>query len=210
MLAQKTGSRNGGLSGISFVLIIVLALALFIVALPRLIVSTSPTTSTGDGFTTYHNSDYHYSISYPVDWQIVPPASGSNALTLASQVAKPEQAGGRYSLKSLDRATPSSTSSLNFSKVDIIAYELESNLSAIDFLASKSRGAVDGQISNLKVAGQDAIMVEVQTARALAQREENLLYRSVFVTKGNYGYILAGFADDATFDRILQSFSIEN
>lgn len=209
MLAHKTGPRNNTFSGISFLILIALVVALFVVVVPRLNGGSTTATASSDSFTSYHNSDLHYSLSYPSNWQVAPVVPNTTVTTIASQIAQPEQAGGRYSIKSLNRNNPTTVSANNFSKIDVVTYELEENLSAFDFLAAKSKGAVDGNISNIKVAGQDALLLEVQTAQALAQREENLLYKSVFVTKGNYGYIIAGFADADTFNRILQSFQFD-
>jgi len=209
MLAHKTGPRNGTFSGISFLVIGALALAGLVLVAPRLTNGSPSVTASSDSFSSYHNNDFNYSISYPSNWKVAPVVPNTNVTTIASQLAQPEQAGGRYSIKSLNRSNPTTVGANNFSKIDVVTYELEDNLSAFDFLAAKSKGAVDGNISNIKIAGQDALLLEVQTAQALAQREENLLYKSVFVTKGNHGFIIAGFADADTFNRILQSFQID-
>jgi hypothetical protein len=208
MLAQKTGPRNGTLFNIYLFLIIALTLVVLGLVLPRLLIDSQQATASGAGYTIYHNENYRYSISYPSKWQMVPPIPNTNVTTIASNIAPPEMVGGRYSIKSMTLPTPTAMSANNFSKIDIVSYEFEEPMSAVEFLATRSSTNIDGKILPIKIAGQDALLVEVQTAEALAQREENLIYKSVFVTKGNYGFIIAGFADTATFDHILQSFEI--
>jgi len=182
---------------------------IFALILPRLLTDWQQVTASSASYTTYQNETFGYSISYPSKWQMVPPIPNSNVATIASTIAQPEMAGGRYSIKSLTQPTPTAMGANNFSKLDIVTYELEEPMSAIEFLATRSSTTVDGKILPLKIAGQDGLLVEVQTAEALAQREENLIYKSVFVTKGNYGFIIAGFADADTFDHILQSFEVK-
>ncbi len=207
MLAHKTRTRNTNISGITFLLVATAGVAFAVLALPRLLPSSAEVSAGNSSFSTYRDSNSGYSISYPANWKIVAPVSGSSVTTLASSIAPAEQAGGRYSIKGMSR-TPTATGANNFSKLDIVSYEFEEPMSAVEFLATRSKSVVDGKLVNMTVAGQDALMIEVQTAEALAQREENLIYKSIFVTKGNQGFIIAGFADADTFNQIVQSFKI--
>lgn len=207
MLAHKTSHRNGTQSGVYLFLLISLALIVAILAMSHLSFGSSQASAGSDGFSNYHNDAFRYSVSYPSKWQVVPSVPDSNVTTIASSISSPETAGGRYSEKSLKN--PVVVGPNNFSKIDIVAYELEEPMSAVEFLSTRSKGAIDGRIVPTNVAGQNALLVEVHTAEALAQREENLLYKSIFVTKGNYGYIIAGFADTETFNHILSSFQLD-
>jgi hypothetical protein len=164
--------------------------------------------SSSNGFSNYHNDTFHYSISYPSNWKVVPVVPGTSVTTISSMVTEPEQSGGRFSLKSI-RRTPGAVSANNFSKIDIVAYELEQPITARELISVTSSTPVDGAISKLQVAGQDALLVQVQTGEFASQREENLLYRTVFVTKGNVGFVIGGFAETEVFNRILQSFQID-
>jgi len=209
MLAHKTRPRTGPFSGISLFLLVIFGLAFLTLVLPRFMNASEQAVASVDGYSTYRNDNYHYSVSYPSNWQIAGAVPNTSVTTIASRIAQPEQAGGRYSLKALNQATPSTVSANNFAKLDIVAYQLEENITAREFMATRSNSPLDGKITSVKVAGQDALMIEVQTAAGLTQREENLLYKSIFVTKGNYAFIIGGFADLNTFNHILQSFQID-
>jgi len=209
MLVHKTRPHNGISSGVFLFLLIILAVASVILALVRLLPSSTQITGSSDAYMTYHNEQSHYSLNYPSGWKVIAPVPDSPVTTFASSVAQPESAGGRYNARSISY-TPTPVSANNFSKIDVIYYELDGPMDVTDFMLSKTSSPIDGKISNIKVGGMDALLVEVHTAEALAQREENLIYKSVFVTKGNYGFIVAGFASIDTFDSILQSFQIDD
>ncbi len=207
MLAHKTRPRSNAFSGAFLVSLVAIAVVLVALALPKVLTFANENGST-NGFSTYHSDTFRYSVTYPANWKVAPTVAGTDVTTISSVLVDPEQAGGRYSLRSLSR-TPVSISNRNFSKLDIVAYSLEAPMTARELLSTRSSTSIDGRISSLQVAGQNALMVEVQTGEMLSQREENLIYKTVFVTKGNTGFIIAGFAEPEVFNRILQSFQID-
>ncbi len=143
-------------------------------------------------FLTYRNPDFNYQISYPSDWKVLEKQNG--VFTVASSATAPEVAqGGSQGLN------------LNLSKIDVIAYELDSNLSAQDFMLSQTSNT-NGQASTIMVGGYKAVKMETQLAEALDNHTDNMIYTSVFVTVGNHGFIIAGFAPASQFNQILDSF----
>lgn len=206
MLVHKTRPRSGISTGVQLYILGGLGAAFILITALNLFKSTPAAMTGNEPFLTYSNSDFHYSLSYPSDWKVVPGGANSGVTTIASRVTSPDSTGAHYSVKGINQSQKPASSNQDFSKVDIIPFELEEPMTAQQFLQAKSSGAVEGRISPVKITGLDALMVEVQTAESPASHQENIVYKSVFVTSGNFGYIIAGFADPDTFDHIVKSF----
>ncbi|HEX2910236.1 MAG TPA: hypothetical protein VH186_05465 [Chloroflexia bacterium] len=158
---------------------------------------------------TFRNPVFHYSLSFPAEWKVVDQGSAGVFSAASSTVFADEQQGGtNFSLRKLSgSATPPATA-VNFNKVDVVAYPLETEMTAGEFLMAKSGIAPDGSINNIKVAGKDAIKVEVLRGQAGEVGAENLTYTTVYLTNGTIGYIIAGFGKPSVFSDILASFQL--
>ncbi len=207
MLAHKSVSHSRSRTISSFYLFMALAalLIMLALALPGAFKTTSDTPTVENNFKTYSNSRYGYSIAYPINWQIVDQA-GQGVFTAASSIAQDQQGGTNFSQRQLLQASATASPIYNFSKVDVVAYDLESELSAHDFLLAKSSMAPEGRLTDVKVAGRDALKLQVQPGAVLENHQDGVLYTTVFVTSGKHGYIIAGFAAASVFDHILESF----
>ncbi len=208
MLVHKSRSHHNPISGNQLLILFTLAVAFLVVALLNTLPAPNKTNPNTEKFRTYQNSDFHYSLSYPSSCKITPQAGNSAVLTIASSFSPPETAGGPYSQKGFSRANPASRPGATLSKIDIVAYTLDVPMSAPDFLRAKSTSVLDGKISPVKVAGQDGLQVEVTSAGAINSPDQRLLYRNVFVTKGYTGFIIAGLADQETFNQIHESIQV--
>ena len=127
-------------------------------------------------FQTYRDSQYNFSIAYPTGWQVT------------------EQTEGMLSL-----AAPTTGG-----QVDVIAYDLDSEMSARSFALSKSASAQDSTFTDLKVGGYDAVALQAQSASTSASP-----YSSVYLTVGKHGYVIAGSASAQQFSQILNSFQAQ-
>ncbi len=206
MLIQKSNVRHKVVP--SIYLFVGLAVLLLLAALALFISNQSgsqPATSGESGYKTYRNQTQGYSISLPADWQTVE-QNEQGVLSASAPFTKPDdnQGGTNFSRKKLLDGT-TATVAPTFSKVDVVAYNLESALTAREFLLAKSNFAPDAKITSLTVGGKDAVRVEVQTAKTMNYTEE-MIYTSVYITSGNRGYIIAGYGSTALFNHIIGSF----
>jgi len=168
------------------------------------VTSSSPTTQ--NQFRTYTNNHYGYTIAYPTSWKVID-QPGEEVFTAASAITSNDERGGtNFSQRKLLDGAATPTATFNFSKVDVVAYDLDAAMSSHDFLMAKTTTAPEGAITDLKVAGQDAVKVEVQPGQVLENHQDSVTYTSIFVTNGKRGFIIAGFAAPSVFNHIIESF----
>jgi hypothetical protein len=160
-------------------------------------------------YQTFYSPHYGYSIDYPADWQIVDQTGLGvfSATSKQQQPVKPDQGGTNFSQRKL--LDEESVPAAGFSKIDVIADELEGPLSAQDYMLAKVGGAPQGKLTALKIGGQDAVRVDVQSSAALANHTDSTVYSNFYVTKGNYGYIIAGFASPSVLNRMINSLTFD-
>lgn len=211
MIAQNSATKTRTIS--SFYLFAGLAVILVVLAVilaGAFSPVTSSSTSTQNQFRTYTNNHYGYTIAYPTSWKVID-QPGDEVFTAASSVTSNDERGGtNFSQRKLLEGVTTPTVAFNFSKVDVVAYDLDSQMSAHDFLLAKTTTAPEGAITDLKVAGQDAVKVEVQPGQVLENHQDVVTYTSVFVTSGKRGFIIAGFASPSVFNHIIESFQTIN
>lgn len=198
MIAHNTRSRSSS----SLYVFVIFGLILLSVAFvfTRLAVSTSDTTTSiaKPNLQTYQNTRYGFSMGYPHDWQVMTAPNDGNVFTFSS-FAPQTATGGTGTIAS---NVPS-----EFSKVDVVAYDIDNGTTAQN-LENQSTGFVmEGQVTNIAVDGQDAIKIDEPLSSQLVHgNESSLNYTSIFVTKGTHGFIIAGFAEPSVFNQIISSF----
>ena len=184
---------------------VLLTAALVLVLSNGLAARPATSVSTASQYHTYQNKDYAYFISYPANWQVVNPYGGVFSATSALKSDDTARGGTNFSQrKLLSDSTPTPAAAL--SKIDVIAYDLESPMTVQDFMTAKSSSVPEGRLTNLKLSGQPALRVETRLSEALDNHTDSLTYTSVFVTVGKHGYIISGVAASTLFDYILNSF----
>lgn len=157
-------------------------------------------------YQTFYSPHYGYSIDYPADWQIVD-QTGLGVFSATSkqqqQPVTPDQGGTNFSQRRLldDESIPAA----GFSKIDVIADELEGPMSAQDYMLAKVGATPQGQVTTLKIGGQDAVRIDVQGSAVLDNHTDTTVYSNFYVTNGNYGYIIAGFASPSVLNHIINS-----
>jgi hypothetical protein len=208
MLVQKSGAAKGKLSntGLYIVLVLLAVLATGTVTgwygIPRLVGKLSEGTAANQ-VKTIQNSQYGYAISIPGNWRVADNFGGTFS---ATSPFKGEVLVGGITREGNELSREISPMPSNgFSKVDVIAYELEYEISPRDLYLAKTIAGSTGVQREISVAGKSALLVETSTADALHETA-NVKYMNVFVTNGKYGYLIAGFAESATFESILNSF----
>ncbi len=154
-------------------------------------------------FKTYSNPRYGYSITYPANWQVIDQAGFGVFTAASSATTEVERGGPQLASKNV---TNGGVSVFNFNKIDVVAYNLDTELNVHDFWLAKSVSTPEGSVSNLKVSGQDALKVSVQPSQVLESHQDSQIYNSIFVTVGKRGYIISGVASPTVFDYILNSF----
>ncbi|MBN9393240.1 MAG: hypothetical protein J0I20_34730 [Chloroflexi bacterium] len=156
-------------------------------------------------YQTFYSPHYNYSIDYPADWQVVDQTGLGvfSATSKQQQPVKPDQGGTNFSQRKMlnDESVPAA----GFSKIDVIADELESPLSAQDYMLAKVGTTPQGKVTTLKIGGQDAVRIDVQSSAVLDNHTDNTIYSNFYVTNGNYGYIIAGFASPSVLNHIINS-----
>jgi hypothetical protein len=209
MLVQKSGVAKGKLSntGLYIVLVLLVVLATGTVTgwygIPRVVGKLNEGAATQ--FKTIQNSQYGYAISIPGNWRVADNFGGTFS---ATSPFKGEILVGGITREGNEISREISPMPSNgFSKIDVIAYELEYEISPRDLYLAKTIAGSTGVQREITVAGKTALLVETSTADALHETS-NVKYMNVFVTNGNYGYLIAGFADSTTFESILNSFQI--
>jgi hypothetical protein len=157
-------------------------------------------TGGSSNFQLYQNSRYHFSIMVPQNWQVQTATTDAGIVTLSSYQMQIQGAGGNM--------FSSSALPLSMSKIDIMMYDVDAGTTAQD-LMSMQTGAINAEQANLNTLsldGQAALKMSVPTAANLLEgNESSATYTTLYVTKGNHGYIIAGYAEPAIFDQIVNS-----
>jgi hypothetical protein len=205
MLVNNAKTR-GTVSG--FYPLLSIALLLLILAFMLVFWFNAAKTSAdvGASFSVYRSETNRFSISYPTDWQIGAGNEQAGVTTIASSLAKNTQEGGLIDPRSY-RTTPSSTMN-NFSKIDVLSFTVDEGTTAREFLNSRSKPGIIGQSSEIKVDGTTAIRLDVDMAEAAGNHTVSKIYTSIYITKGNHGYIIAGFANSDVLEKIIASFRV--
>jgi hypothetical protein len=158
-------------------------------------------TGGSSSFQLYQNSRYHFSIRFPQNWQVQTATTDADIVTLSSYQMQIQGAGGNMLLNN-------SVLPLAMSKIDIMMYDVDAGTTAQD-LMSMQTGAVNAEQANLNtwnLGGQAALKMSVPTAANLLEgNESSATYTTLYITKGNHGYIIAGYAEPAIFDQIVNS-----
>jgi hypothetical protein len=208
MIAHKSVSQTRTVS--SFYLFLVLAAVMLLLALflSGLFVPAQSATMSGElQFQTYRNNNYGYSIAYPASWQVIDQSQFGVFSASSTLVTNEERGGTNFSQRQSLEGIPTPISYFSFSKIDVLVYNLESEMSAADFLRAKSSTTPEGSLTSIKLGNLDAIKVSIQPGQVLENHQDiSTSYVSVFVTNGKHGYIIAGSAEPAVLDRILNSF----
>jgi hypothetical protein len=157
-------------------------------------------TGGSSSFQLYQNSRYHFSIKVPQSWQVQTAATDADIVTLSSYQMQMQGAGGNI--------FNSSALPLSMSKIDIMMYDVDAGTTAQD-LMSMQTGAINAEQANLNslnLDGQAALKMSVPTAANLLEgNESSATYTTLYITKGNHGYIIAGYAAPTIFDQIVNS-----
>lgn len=210
MLVHQTRTRHLNISSFSLFLALAVALILLAALFNGVFKSEQTTTTFTSRYQTFHSPHYGYSIAYPADWLIVD-QTGQGVFTATSkQQPRPEQGGTNFSQRKLLNPAEETVPATGFSKIDVIAYELETDLSAQDFLLAKVGPRPQGKISQLQLDGKNAVRIDVQPSTALDNHTDTTTYSNVYITNGRYGYIIAGFASPAVFNHIINSFHFDH
>lgn len=208
MLVQNTRTTHLNISNRS--LFLVLAVSLILLATFYSGFFNSEQTIISDPhYQTFYSPHYSYSVDYPADWHIVD-QTGLGVFSATSKLQSSRVQGGtNFSQRQLLKPSEEIIPVAGFSKIDVVAYELETDLSAQDFMLAKVGPMPQGEVSSLQLAGKDAFRIDVQTSAALANHTNNITYTNVYVTNGHYGYIIAGFASPGVLTHIINSLSFD-
>ncbi len=202
MVTYKVKSR-GGFPALFFFLIfamMVMAVLFFI----RVGAASTDQINGLTAYTVYQSTINRFSIEYPSSWQIGAGNEEAGVTTIASKTSQIDQAGGLIDPRKYRETDAPPV--MNFSKIDVMSFDVANGTSALDFLMSRNRFGVTGEATKMTINGVDAIRVDVDVAKVLSNHTVSNPYTSVFLTKGNKGYIIAGFAPADTLNRILNSF----
>ncbi|NWJ47785.1 MAG: hypothetical protein HXX08_18180 [Chloroflexi bacterium] len=190
-----------------FYLLSLLALALLALAVLILFFFNTSRTSadTSGNYVEFRNDLNHFSISYPANWQVNAGNEKAGVTTITSMLPVDVQEGGlidpnRY------RQNTGVDPMQNFSKIDVLSYAVESGANVRDFVTAHAPYGTTGNFTEETVDGVTALRLDVNMAEATAGHEMSKIYTSVYLTKGNRGYIIAGFASPDTFSKIVSSF----
>ncbi len=208
MLVQHTRARHLNIS--SFSLFLALAVTLILLAALCTGVFNVPQPATSSGrYQTFYSPHSSYSIAYPANWQIVDQTAQGVFSATSKQQPLPDQGGTNFSQRKLLNPVEETTPVGGFSKIDVVAYELESNITAEDFLLARVGPMPQGKISQLQLAGKDAVRIDVQSSVVLENHTDTTIYSNVYITNGHYGYIIAGFASPTVFNHIINSLQFD-
>jgi hypothetical protein len=207
VLVHNTRARHYYISTLTLWLVTALCLLLF-AAVYSGVFNSAPVATSENHYQTFYSPHYGYSIDYPATWQVV----DQTGLGVFSATSKPQpksdQGGTNFSQRALlnsDEIFPAA----GFSKIDVVADELEGPMSAQDYMLAKVGPMPQGKISILTIGGQDAIRIDVQSAAALANHTDTTVYSNFYVTNGKYGYIVAGFAAPVVLNHIISSLAFD-
>lgn len=208
MLVQNTRTGHFNISNRS--LLLVLAASFLVVAAyyAGIFNSAQPTTAAATLYQTHYSPHYGYSIEYPADWTVVD-QSGMGVFSATSRQQTRVQGGNNFSQRQLMNPAEETVPAAGFSKIDVVVYELDGQLSAQDFMLAKAGVMPQGKVSEIKAGGQDAFRIDVSSSAALANHTDNTTYTNVYVTYGKYGYILAGFASPTVLNHIIGSLTFD-
>lgn len=208
MLVQNTRTRQLNISNRSLFLVLAIGL-LLLAALYSGVFNPPQTVTSSPHYQTFYSPHYGYSIDYPADWQIVDQTGLGVFSATSKQQSQPVQGGTNFSQRKMLNPTEETVPAAGFSKIDVVAYELDSDLSAQDFMLAKVGPMPQGKVSSLQLAGKDAFRIDVQTSAVLDNHFDNTTYTNVYVTNGHYGYIIAGFASPGVLNHIINSLTFD-
>jgi hypothetical protein len=210
MLVHKTKSRQTtkgvALPGFSLFAIIAIILMLIALALPRFYTSEPQTGKNPSEapFAVFRDEENRFSIGYPLNWHVTPNQQGTGVLTIISKPGdKIDVGGGNFSVGQVNSAPTPLT---DFSKIDILTYEIVDGITPYQLMRGKSVFAPSVNYQAVKIGGYDAVRVDVDSLDTVTGQYYVKSYTSVFLIAGERGYMIGGFADEVTFNRILQSF----
>jgi hypothetical protein len=204
LLVQHTRARHLNISNFSLFLALAVAL-LLLAALYTGIFNVQPPTTSTDRYQTFYSPHYGYSIAYPTDWQIVDQTGQGVFSATSKQQPQPDQGGTNFSQRKLLTPAEETAPAAGFSKIDVIAYELDTNLGAQDFMLARVGPMPQGKLSQLQLDGKDAVRIDVVSSAVLDNHLDSTTYSNVYITNGHYGYIIAGFASPSVFNHIINS-----
>ncbi len=207
MLAHNTRTRNLYISTPTLWLITAFSLLLFAAVYSGFFNSAPVSSSTGH-YQTFYSPHYGYSIDYPADWQVIDQTGLGVFSATSKRQSKPEQGGTNFSQRKL--LNPAETApAAGFSKIDVVADELEDEMSAQAYMVAKVGPMPQGKVTTLQINGKDAVRIDVQSSAALENHTDTTVYSNFYVTNGHYGFIIAGFASPAVLDHIINSLSFD-
>lgn len=169
--------------------------------------STAAPVVTGQ-YQTFYSPNYGYSIQYPSDWQVVDQTGMGVFSATSKQQFKPDQGGTNFSQRKMLNSAEA-VPGAGFSKIDVIADELESTMSVQDYVQAKVGATPQGKVTNLKIGGQDAVRIDVQGSAVLDNHTDSTVYSNFYVTNGHYGYIIAGFASPSVLNHVISSLTFD-
>jgi len=202
MLIHGVKSRN------SFPALYIVLFTFFVLTAVAILV-VHPFGTSGDSsgaassYAIYRSQQNHFLISYPTNWQVSGGNEEAGVTTIASNVAPSTQEGGLIDPRSY---RVSQTPADKFSKIDVLSFEVSSGTTALEFLTSRTNVGLIGEASKITVDSVSAIRLDVDTGEVLKNHTVSNIYTSVYLTKGNRGYIIAGFAPPEVLDQIINSF----
>ncbi|MEI7556459.1 PsbP-related protein [Candidatus Chlorohelix sp.] len=190
-----------------FYLLNLLALALLALAVLILFFFNTSRISadTSDNYVEFRNELNHFSISFPANWQVNVENEKAGVTTITSALPVDVQEGGLIDPR-LYHDNSGNNLMQNFSKIDVLSYAVESGTNARDFLTARTSYGTSGNLTELTIDGVTALRLDVNMAGATAGHEMSKIYTSVYLTKNNRGYIIAGFASPNIFSNIVNSF----
>jgi hypothetical protein len=201
---QKT--RGVALPGFSLFAVVTMLLLLVALALPRFYTSEQQTFKNPSEapFAVFRDEENRFSISYPIAWHVSPNQQGTGVLSIISKPGdKINAEGGNFSISQIN-AVP--TPMTDFSKIDVITYEILPGTTPQQLMYGRSVFSPSVNFQEFKVGGYDAVRIDVDSLDTTTGQYYVKSYTSVFLIAGERGYMIGGFADEITFNRILQSF----
>lgn len=207
MLVHNTRPRNFYISTPTLWLVTAVSLLVF-AAVYSGIFKSEPAATSSEHYQTFYSPHYGYSIDYPSNWQIVDQTGMGVFSATSKQQARPEQGGTNFSQRKLlnpDETVPPA----GFSKIDVVADELEGGMSAQAYMLAKVGPMPQGKVTTLQIGGKEAVRIDVQGSAALDNHTDTTVYSNFYVTNGRYGYIIAGFASPAVLEHIINSLTFD-
>jgi hypothetical protein len=95
----------------------------------------------------------------------------------------------------------------DFSKIDVVTYkDVLPGYTARQLMLSQSAFPPSANLQEIKLGNYNAVLLHVDSLDTATGQFYVKSYTSVFLVAGDRGYMIGGFADEVTFNRILQSF----